>query len=70
MIKMRSGEVNLKSLQTICNCCEIPVYALGGIKIDNTREVLKGGAYGVAMISALLSAPDPYQVGQQFSAEF
>ncbi len=61
--------VGVDSLQTICTCCKIPVYALGGIKIDNTREVLKGGAYGVAMISALLSTPVPYQAVQQFSAE-
>jgi len=58
--------VGVDSLQTICNCCEIPVYALGGINVDNAREVLKSGAYGVAMISALLSAPDPYQAAQQF----
>ncbi len=61
--------VGVDSLQTICNGCKIPVYALGGINIDNTREVLKGGAYGVAMISTLLSTPEPYQAGQQFSAD-
>ena len=62
--------VGVNSLQTVCNCCKIPVYALGGVKIDNTVEIMNSGAYGVSMISALLSAPDPNQAVQQFSTEF
>ena len=62
--------VGVNSLQTVCNCCEIPVYALGGVKIGNTVEVMNSGAYGVSMISALLSAPDPNQAVQQVSTEF
>ena len=62
--------VGVNSLQTVCNYCKIPVYALGGVKIDNTVEVMDSSAYGVSMISALLSAPDPNQAVQQFSTEF
>ena len=62
--------VGVNSLQTVCNCCKIPVYALGGVKIDNTVEIMNSGAYGVSMISALLSAPDPNQAVQQFSTKF
>ncbi len=62
--------VGVNSLQTVCNCCKIPVYALGGVKINNTVEIMNSGAYGVSMISALLSAPDPNQAVQQFSTEF
>ncbi|RLB61736.1 MAG: thiamine phosphate synthase [Deltaproteobacteria bacterium] len=62
--------VGVNSLQRVCNCCEIPVYALGGVKIDNTVEIMNSGAYGVSMISALLSAPDPNQAVQQFSTKF
>lgn len=62
--------VGVDSLQTVCNCCKIPVYALGGVKIENTVEVMNSGAYGVAMISALLSTPDPDQAVQQFSTKF
>lgn len=36
----------------------IPVYALGGVKNENIREVLNTGAYGVAMISAIMAADD------------
>ena len=62
--------VGIESLQTICKTCKIPVYALGGIKANNTRETLQAGAHGVAMISALLSSPEPGQTYLQIAAEF
>lgn len=36
-----------------------PVIAVGGISRDNLGEVLARGAAGVAVISAILAAPDP-----------
>lgn len=36
----------------------IPVIAIGGISHVNVQEVIRSGADGVAVISALLSAPD------------
>jgi len=36
----------------------IPVIAIGGITQGNVRDVIKAGADGVAVISAILSAPD------------
>ncbi len=62
--------LGIESLQTICKTCNIPVYALGGIKANNTRETLQAGAHGVAMISALLSSPEPIQAYQQITASF
>ncbi len=48
----------LQSLGSICNKVPIPVYALGGITINRVSEVLSAGAYGVALISAILAATD------------
>jgi len=62
--------IGVGSLQTICKTCKIPVYALGGIKANNTRDTLQAGAHGVAMISALLSSPEPIQAYQQITASF
>ena len=62
--------IGIESLQTICKTCKIPVYALGGIKANNTRDTLQAGAHGVAMISALLSSPEPIQAYQQITASF
>lgn len=37
----------------------LPVIAIGGIDEENLPLVLENGAYGVAVISAILKAPDP-----------
>ncbi len=36
----------------------IPIIAIGGITLENVRDVILAGADGVAVISAILSAPD------------
>ena len=36
----------------------IPIYAIGGIKQHNVRQVIDAGAVGVALISAILGAAD------------
>jgi thiamine-phosphate pyrophosphorylase len=38
---------------------EVPVLAIGGIDASNVQEVLGTGASGIAVISAILAAPDP-----------
>jgi thiamine-phosphate pyrophosphorylase len=48
----------LERLEELCGKVNIPVYALGGIKIENVRDVMERGASGVAMISAILGAKD------------
>lgn len=48
----------LERLEEVCNKVNIPVYALGGIKEENVRDVMGRGASGVAMISAILGAKD------------
>ncbi|MCD6582768.1 MAG: thiamine phosphate synthase [Desulfuromusa sp.] len=68
--KAAYGEpVGIESLRNICNTSKIPVYALGGIKANNTKEILQAGAHGVAMISALLSDPSPIQAYEKFAQE-
>lgn len=37
----------------------IPLFAIGGITVEQVAEVLTNGAPGVAVISALSAAPDP-----------
>jgi len=43
--------------QASCNV-SIPIFAIGGIDADRVREVLRRGAFGVAVISAVLAADD------------
>lgn len=44
---------------------KVPVYALGGIKPENAREVMERGARGVAMISAVMEALDPARAASE-----
>jgi thiamine-phosphate pyrophosphorylase len=44
-----------------------PVIAIGGIDLDNLPQVLHTGAHGVAMIRAVLAAPDPFEAARQLS---
>jgi thiamine-phosphate pyrophosphorylase len=39
--------------------CRVPAVGIGGITIDNAAAVMAAGAEGVAVISAILKAPDP-----------
>jgi len=37
----------------------LPVYALGGVTPENARRARAAGAYGVAVMGAVMRAPDP-----------
>jgi len=39
--------------------CSVPILAIGGISTTRVLEVIQAGADGVAVISAVLAAPDP-----------
>ncbi|HLB25943.1 MAG TPA: thiamine phosphate synthase [Nitrospirota bacterium] len=58
--KAKYGEpAGLDALARVCAEVDIPVFALGGITEENVLDTLKAGAFGVAVISAVLSAGDP-----------
>jgi thiamine-phosphate pyrophosphorylase len=50
--------VGLEGLRTMRRLTSLPVFAIGGIQIDQAGEVMRAGANGVAVISAILKAPD------------
>jgi thiamine-phosphate pyrophosphorylase len=50
--------VGLENLNYLKNELNIPIYALGGIKSGNIKQVIGAGATGVAMISAIMAAED------------
>jgi len=51
--------VGLDLIRSVCNSIPLPAYAIGGIDADNLPSVLESGARGVAVSSAICSAPDP-----------
>lgn len=50
--------LGLAALDRICRTIRLPVFAIGGITPENARLCLDAGASGVAVISAILAAPD------------
>ena len=48
-------------LAEIVEAVDVPVLAIGGINLSNLDQVLATGCAGIAVISAILSVPDPGQ---------
>ena len=48
----------LETLKEIRKAVSIPVIAIGGINKDNAPDIIRAGADGVAVISAVVSQPD------------
>lgn len=51
-------EVPHETLKAICDAVSIPVIAIGGITVDNTKELAGSGIVGIAVISAIYAQED------------
>ena len=51
--------VGAAGLADLCRRTELPCVAIGGIDADNAAEVRGTGVQGIAVVSAICSAPDP-----------
>lgn len=56
----------LEALRLACQNSPLPVFALGGIKPCHLADLQTAGAAGVAVISALMAAPDPLATARHF----
>jgi thiamine-phosphate pyrophosphorylase len=57
--KLKYGKpLGLDILKKAKDILSIPVFAIGGITLPRVDEVLKSGAYGMAIISAILTSHD------------
>jgi thiamine-phosphate pyrophosphorylase len=61
-----SHAVGLQKLCVACKMTTIPVVAIGGIGLEHVRDVLNAGAASLAVISALMTAPDLARQMQRF----
>lgn len=50
--------VGLDMLGRVCRKTKIPVFALGGVKMNSIKSIKKAGAHGVSMISEIFRADD------------
>ena len=59
----------LEFLQKVCQNARQPVYAIGGITLERVPSVLQAGAAGYCVMSALMKAPDPVRLIQEFYSQ-
>jgi thiamine-phosphate pyrophosphorylase len=60
--------IGLEGLAAIAAAVSIPVVGIGGIDLENAASVIEAGAWGVAVISALIAAEDPEARARQILA--
>lgn len=51
--------IGVSEMVRLALACRIPAVAIGGITADNVAPVIESGVAGVAVIRALMGAPDP-----------
>ena len=61
--------VGLEGLRAMRSRTSLPVFAIGGIHIDQVNDVMRAGADGVAAISAILKASDISYAVKSFLAQ-
>jgi len=58
--------VGIELVRKVAGAVKTPFFAIGGITLDNLRPVLQAGATRVAVVSALLKAPDMAEAATAF----
>ncbi len=56
--KPKRTDISLGIFQEVKQRVKVPVFAIGGITIDNAPQVIDAGADGIAVISGVFGAPD------------
>ncbi len=58
----------LKRLSEVVESAPIPLFALGGIGVDQVDSVMACGGHGIGLISAILTAVDPADASRRLTA--
>jgi thiamine-phosphate pyrophosphorylase len=59
----------IAGLRAVRSLTSLPIFAIGGIQVDLVGDVMRAGANGVAVISAVLKAPDIKRVVSEFFSQ-
>jgi thiamine-phosphate pyrophosphorylase len=65
---VKNSRAGIVELTKIARGVSIPVLALGGVTAANARACRAAGAAGIAVIGAILLAPDPEVATRQLIA--
>jgi thiazole tautomerase (transcriptional regulator TenI) len=49
----------LSFLSSVCSSVNVPVYAIGGISLENAEKAINAGADGICIMSGLMNCKDP-----------
>ncbi|QIP11379.1 thiamine phosphate synthase [Spirosoma aureum] len=60
-----SSLLGLEGLRQICTQTNLLTFAIGGIKASNIQDVIRAGASGVAVVSAICGHPSPYEATRE-----
>lgn len=58
----------IEGLLEIMDAVSLPVITIGGITLENVRDVIKAGASGIAVMSAILESAFPIDVVKKFDS--
>lgn len=64
--RMYGRPLGLQVLENTCRATRLPVYAIGGITPEHVPKLQSLGAYGVAVISSILQAPNIQDATKKF----
>lgn len=65
--KLKYGEpIGIDAVREVKAKISIPLFGIGGVKLDKVREVMDAGADGVALISAILKAENIRGATEEF----
>ena len=67
--KADADDVSFETLKAICDAVSIPVIAIGGITLENVKELSGSGICGIAVISAIYAAADIKKAAEDLKAE-
>ena len=58
--------VGLEYVKWVCENIKIPAFAIGGIDLDNVRDVVNAGAKKIAVVRAIINSDCPEKAAQEF----
>jgi len=59
------GPLGLEGIRELREATDLPLVAIGGIHEGNAASVVEAGADGVAVVSAVVAAPDPREAARR-----
>lgn len=66
-VKPGAVAAEVSMLERVCRELKVPIVAIGGITLENGKQLVGAGADALAVISALWQAPDIEQAARDFS---